>query len=84
MLDGTDADWATGNTVIMDANGDRQPDFWLWNLGSGSVYIPAMKIVFDMSNGNIFSVIQHLYIMAILNPDWMFHFVDPLTYMLTF
>jgi len=54
---GTDADWATGDTIIMDENGDRQSDFWLWNLGSGSVYIPALTIVFDISsNGKITNV----------------------------
>ena len=62
LLNDTDADWATADEVILDENGDRQPDFWLWNLGSGSVYVPAMKIVYDLNNGNVFSVILHLYI----------------------
>jgi hypothetical protein len=42
--------------VIIDDNGDRQPDFWLLNLGSDGVYVPAVKISYDVSSNKLTSV----------------------------
>ena len=52
----SDADWATGDVIVIDKKGDRQPDFWLLNLASGGTYLPAFKILFDVSNGELVNV----------------------------
>jgi hypothetical protein len=52
----SDADWATGDVIIIDENGDRQPDFWLLSLGAEGVYAPAVKISFDVNSKNLISV----------------------------
>ena len=52
-------EWVTGD-VILDANGDRDPSFWLLSLGPNGVYEIAKDTSHTVNTTGVFLVRTHV------------------------
>ena len=54
----TSVDWATGD-VYLDANGDRQPQYWLLDVSGKDKFHRALSTEITLENGEL-STVRHV------------------------